>query len=405
MAIVLGWRFNITCKEASLLISNPPTKDIAILKANSLNENLLEPQKIQLLQDQIRTFTKSASLHAGILDGTAKTRSDIVFPEPLRCILWLHRWAIADRITYNNFKLLLRSDITFDKEQRTSIDFYNPTWIRQNIINNVVKTVKVLVDNQRVEHQKKYISFQKMSSRLQAALMHYLTTEIVKAILKYGPDPVAEPNEDDAATIKTLDDIAGKLRLNVTALTESSTKKVFLPTTFTELILVSIPNFIETVLKSFGGDMRLYDYILQDHPDQQEKKKTAWLPGTNWTNFKVLIPLESPITDNIAPPSTGPRRPPRQGGVRLPPCSIDDFFQLVLTGAISVNRLFQESTKKSPNKTATVTEEKTTPGRVDKKLAKEKAAAIKAVLATVDNAPVRNVLKTQIDELCEIFKI
>jgi len=156
MAIVLGWRFNITCKEASLLISNPPTKDIAILKANSLNENLLEAQKIQLLQDQIRTFTKSASLHAGILDGTAKTRSDIVFPEPLRCILWLHRWAIADRITYNNFKLLLRSDITFDKEQRTSIDFYNPTWIRQNIINNVVKTVKLLVDKEKAEHHKKY---------------------------------------------------------------------------------------------------------------------------------------------------------------------------------------------------------------------------------------------------------
>ena len=77
----------------------------------------------------------------------------------------------------------------------------------------------------------------------------------------------------------------------------------------------------------------------------------------------------------------------------------------MLTGAISVNRLFQESTNKSPNKAAKETEEKTTPGRVDKKLAKEKAAAIKAVLATVDNAPVRNVLKKQIDELCEIFKI
>ena len=387
MANVLERRLDTTCKEASLLISNPPTKEIALHKSNLFNDSLLEDQKLEILQDHIRTFSRSAALHSGITQGTGKTNSNITFPEPLLCILWLHRWAIADKKTLENFMLLLRPDITFEWEQRTVKDFYNPTWIRQNIINHVMRTVNLLVVKKRNEHATRYINYHKMSSRLQAVLTHNITTDIVKALLKYGPDPVCLPNATESRSEHILNEIADRLRQNVDTLKKKNrTKNTFLPTTFTELILAAIPRFFEL---SFAGEdnftMHLYDDFLVDHPTQQEIKKTAWEPDTTWDKFKIRIPIISQIIGNTEA-SIKKTAPKGTWGVKQKPCSVDKLFELVLTGELNATYLFDESTTKStrtPDKEKTSNKEETpTKGKVNKKLAKEKVSQIKAVLGT-----------------------
>ena len=409
MASVLEWRLDITCKEASLLISNPPTKEIALQKSNLFNDSLLEDQKLEILQDHIRTFSRSAALHSGITQGTGKTNSNITFPEPLLCILWLHRWAIADKNTLENFKLLLRPDITFEWEQRTVKDFYNPTWIRQNIINHVVRTVTLLVVKKKKEHTTRYINFHKMSSRLQAALTHNITTDIVKALLKYGPDPVCLPNATESRSEHILNEIADRLRQNVDTLKKKNrTKNTFLPTTFTELILAAIPRFFEL---SFAGydtfEMHLYDDFLVNHPTQQETKKTAWELDTTWNKFKIRIPLVSKVFDkeNTTPARQRAKKtPPTNGGVKKAPCSVDKLFELVLIGELDTIYLFDESTTEStrtPVKEKTSNKEETpTKGKANKKLAKEKVTQIKTVLELVEQPRIRESLIAHMNDLC-----
>jgi len=409
MANVLERRLDTTCKEASLLISNPPTKDIALEQSNLVNDSLLENEKLEILQDHIRTFSKSSALHFGITQGTGKSKSTCTFPEPLLCILWLHRWAIADENTLENFKLLLRPDITFKWDQRTVKDFYNPTWIRQNIINHVMRTVNLLVVKKRNEHATRYINYHKMSSRLQAVLTHNITTDIVEALLKYGPDPVCLPNATNSQSERVLNEIADRLRKNVDILKKMNrTKNTFLPTTFTELILAAIPRFFEL---SFAGEdnftMHLYDDFLVDHPTQQEIKKTAWEPDTTWDKFKIRIPLVKKTANKV---DTTPARQrakksaPEVGGVKKKPCSVDKLFELVLIGELDTIYLFDESTTEStrtPVKEKTSNKEETpTKGKANKKLAKEKVTQIKTVLELVDQPRIRESLIAHMNDLC-----
>ena len=105
-------RLEIICKEASLLISNPPTKQLAV-SSSYVNENLSEEERIKELEKLIRTFKLKAAIHQGFRHGTGDTKSLIKFPEELLCILWMHRWVVADKISLENFKCLLKTDITF----------------------------------------------------------------------------------------------------------------------------------------------------------------------------------------------------------------------------------------------------------------------------------------------------
>jgi len=407
MAKMLKDRLEIICKEASLLISNPPTKEIALATTSKgTNAVTLEADKLEILQAQIRTFTRSAAIHGGTNHGTSNTRTNIDFPEPLLCILWLHRWSIADKETMNNFKLLLRSDISFEWVQRTSIDFYNPIWIRYNIINPVVRTMQLLTTKGKKYHKARYKSFSKLSSRMQAAITHNITADIVKALLKYGPDPVYLIEDSNQSNSHTLQFITLELRENLKLLKDPNIKKkkdFFLPTTITELILSSIPRFFEIYFEEDDtSTIDLYTSVLVKHPKQKEKKKTAWENGTTWDKFKIRVPIVVKFIPPTSIPSGATKMSPIIGNIKKAPCSIDELFQYVLTGAIPPHYLFDEKTEKSTREKDAEEEDKeetTKKSSVNKKMAKEKLTEIIAIVDTIGQNRTRENLVTKINEL------
>ena len=401
MTQVNKWRLEITCQEASLLISNPPTKQIATKYSTRENKFMNENQKIALLEKKIRTFTATSALHLGFAHGTSGTSSNIEFPEALLCILWMHRWAIANESTFRQFRNLLRTDIVFEVQQKRRFDFYNPVWLRKNIINNVVKTIKVLVDDNTKTHLlEKYKDPKKITTRLKASLMHYLTTEIVKNLLWCGPNPKSLlPQGSDSAKKKkqkkNLKEIDDQLRINLSTLRDSNTdndKKRLLPITYVEAILASIPNIIQANIENpvAGG---LFDNILKDNPEQGETQAT-WKDGTSWEKFKIYIPV---TTTNIAGVAF------EESSVRQPDCSISTYFKSVLKGNIPSKLLFLQPVKKGKDKKTN--EKKAAAPKIDVAKALKAVESMKGTIEGIKDDHVRELLFKKIDFICEICNI
>jgi len=405
MTQIQNWRLEITCQEASLLVTNAPTKEIASEYCKKINKNLkLEKDQLEFLEKRICTITATSALHQGLLHGTGETSSNIKFPEPLLSILWIHRWAIADEETLRNFRRLLRTDIMFVIPQKTRFDFYTPEWLRNNIINNVVKTIKILVDENKHLHKNHYDSMRKISTRLKAALMHHLTTEIISALLWCGPNPLIGKDENSKFSTQqqhNLDDIDDQLRLNHSAIKDKDNDKSktgFLPTTYTEAILASIPNIIEVnIANPITGD--LYNNILKDHPNQGETQST-WVKGTTWKDFKVFIPITTTATDA----TSGENNTTASSTVRQPDCLVLKYFQMVLKGNIPAKLLFlQPPTKTSKNKKK---KEKASPAKkVNIEEAQKLVAGIRGNIEGIDSQHTRDLLTNKIDKLCDICNI
>ena len=67
MTQVQNWRLEITCQEASLLVTNAPTKEIAIDYCKRLNPMMKEEKdQLEFLEQRIRTITATSALHLGI---------------------------------------------------------------------------------------------------------------------------------------------------------------------------------------------------------------------------------------------------------------------------------------------------------------------------------------------------
>jgi len=402
MTQIQNWRLEITCQEASLLVTNAPTKEIASEYCKKINKNLkLEKDQLEFLEKRICTITATSALHQGLLHGTGETSSNIKFPEPLLSILWIHRWAIADEETLRNFRRLLRTDIMFVIPQKTRFDFYTPEWLRNNIINNVVKTIKILVDENKHLHKNHYDSMRKISTRLKAALMHHLTTEIVSALLWCGPNPLIGKDDNSKFSSQqqqNLDDIDDQLRLHLSAIKDKDNDKSktgYLPTTYTEAILASIPNIIEVnIANPITGD--LYNNILKDHPNQGETQST-WVKGTTWKDFKVFIPITTTATDD----ASGENNPTASSTVRQPDCVVLKYFQMVLKGNIPAKLLFlQPQTKTSQNKKK---KEKASPAKkVNKEEAQKLVLGIRATIDVIESQRTRDLLTDKIDKLCDV---
>ena len=402
MSIVSQWRKEISCKEAALLLTNPPTKQIAgaIIITKCIDKTQAN-DRIAYWQEKIQTFSTSAALHQGYAHGTSGTSSNVEFPEPLLCILWMHRWAIADETSYENFRKLLRTDITFKIRQQRRFDFYNPGWLRKNIINNVLQTIKVLVDDQKVKLREKYADPKKIVTRLKTALMHHLTTEIVKNLLWCGPNPKMLPPKDRtddqeqlAKQNQNLKDIDDQLRINLSKLKQFDidiATKRSLPLTITEAILAAIPNIIEANIENpVAGTM--FDNILKDHPNTSTQ--ASWVSGTSWKQFKIYIPL----TTTVIPGSTS-----GDSSVRQPDCDITSFFKNVLQGNIPSKLLFLPSIKKGKGKNAT--RKRDAPPKIDISKALSTVATMKGAIECVKEEHIKMLLHRHIDDLCAICNI
>ncbi len=71
MTQIQNWRLEITCQEASLLVTNAPTKEIAIEYCKKINKNMKkEKDQLEFLEQRIRTITATSALHLGIRHGT-----------------------------------------------------------------------------------------------------------------------------------------------------------------------------------------------------------------------------------------------------------------------------------------------------------------------------------------------
>ena len=399
MTQINNWRTTISSMEAAILLTNPPTKQVAGASKNKDNNDMKEHERIAYWEEKIRTFTSTSALHQGVRHGTSKSSSKVKFPEPLLCILWMHRWAIADESSLKDFKNLLKTDIEFEVQQKRRFDFYNPAWLRKNIINNVLKTIKVLYDDRKEgkEYREKYGDPKKIATRLKASLTHYLTTEIVKNLLWCGPNPKSLPTIEGTNEIeiekqtKNLKDIDDQLRINVSTLNDLNTDvgtKRYLPITYTEAILSAIPNIIQANIDDpvSGG---LFDNILKDHPKQGTTQAT-WIDGTSWRKFKIYIPV---TTTNI------PDVSPSVSSLRKPDCDISSFFRSVLQGDIPAKLLFHQPVKVEDKKA------KGNKQKIDFAKAKQEAMSIIASIECLQDKHIRGVLTRKIKKLCAICNI
>jgi hypothetical protein len=100
-------QWELTKKEAVLLLNNPPTNTEASTYTTGCCKQITDKEaRIPALKKSIESWTTGKELHAGRLQGDCNSKT-LDFPEPLLCILFVLRYAITNRLSLNDLKRLL----------------------------------------------------------------------------------------------------------------------------------------------------------------------------------------------------------------------------------------------------------------------------------------------------------
>ena len=226
-------------KEAIVLLDNPPTSSNAenfVLEGYKSKET---SKKIPDLKDSVETWTTKMTLHAGRIQGDSSSHT-LLFPDQLLCILFILRYAISDRNSLNDLKTLLSEDYRPEYQQFTTKEFYEPTWLRENLVVIVVDIVNTFMGNTSVlaatmSHPKN------LKARMKMALLYTTTKAIIKVLLKYGCNPLLPTTEHFQDFITYL----------------KERKNAGQPTTAVEVILQALPTLVkDTITNHFADSIR-----------------------------------------------------------------------------------------------------------------------------------------------------
>ena len=266
-------QWELTKKEAVLLLNNPPTNTDASTYTTGCCKQITDKEaRIPALKKSIESWTTGKELHAGRLQGDCNSKT-LDFPEPLLCILFVLRYAITNKQSLNDLKRLLPTDYIPSFPQYAPQEFYDPTWLRSHLVNNIVEIVDLFMGGLNSPVQKATLPYpENTSTRMRMALLHTTTKAFIQVLLKYGSNPkLPTENETYKDFIQYLKDrkTSGK------------------PTTATEVIFDALPQLVKTSVEKY------LKASIKGVPSKTDCKSVKWndkrIPPVTIDSFNIII--------------------------------------------------------------------------------------------------------------------
>jgi len=170
-------------------------------------------------------------------------------------------------------KRLLPTDYIPSFPQYAPQEFYDPTWLRSHLVNNIVEIVDLFMGGLNSPVQKATLPYpENTSTRMRMALLHTTTKAFILVLLKYGSNPkLPTENETYKDFIQYLKDRKTSGR----------------PTTATEVIFDGLPQLVKTSVEKY------LKASIKGVPSKTDCKSVKWndkrIPPVTINSFNIII--------------------------------------------------------------------------------------------------------------------